>query len=64
MKSDVICGNCGHKFKANSLQIRRCPHPAVQAKKGRYICVWCCSKCSFLKPINKPLGATMYACRY
>ena len=41
------CGKCHNEFY--ELQIRKCPHEAVNRQYGNYICVYCCKKCKFVQ---------------
>lgn len=55
------CGNCGNEYRAGSTQLVKCPHPTVQAVKGKYICYICCIKCKHHKEIK---GSRLKACFY
>lgn len=37
------CAKCKREYHACSVQ--ECPHEAVQARIGRYICMYCCQAC-------------------
>ena len=39
-----VCARCGRTFQ--DLTIRECHDPAVNRILGKYICFYCCKKCS------------------
>lgn len=47
------CGKCDNEFEGYPI-IRRCPHPVVNEKLGKYVCYFCCKKCRHND--NKVLG--------
>lgn len=52
----TVCNKCG--LELTSCSVRSCPHPAVQTKIGKNICIYCCRKCSFhiTYPMNGMVG--------
>lgn len=43
----IYCGLCKNPYQLGALQYRECPHPDVRTKKGRFICVYCCTRCKY-----------------
>jgi hypothetical protein len=54
----IICGKCKNPYPVNSCEVRKCPHPAVRASKGEYICVYCCKSCKFVYQQNTGFGCS------
>lgn len=51
----MICARCGHEYYDTSM--RKCNHPAVQAKFGKnaYICIYCCRRKPCPNAVKAPL---------
>jgi len=43
----IQCAKCKTDYPADAPCYRECPHPIVQKQIGKYICVYCCRKCSY-----------------
>ncbi len=55
MKGYLMCSACGFVFGEIAVR-KNCPHPTVNRKYGKQICVYCCKKCKFVKMLGTGWG--------
>ena len=53
----IKCDKCGHEY--HEISMTHCPHPAVNRRYGKSLCVYYCKKCRYSKYVG--IG---WACTY
>lgn len=56
MEKRIKCDKCGREFYESC--VTQCPHPAVNRRYGKHICMYHCKKCIYSKKVGIDLVCT------